>query len=190
MRLLSILGIFFFFAGCAAKVPHVIVPDYVKRGTRLIAVMPVENSQTGPEAARLLRDKLVEELYFKGYPKVPPKLIDEKLAGISAAGGTASPQSVGETLRVDAVLYATLKEGRAAVTLFYAPTTVEVELEMKSAVTGESLWRVQYRAVRRNYGFSRKHLELKTSQVFEPAIEEVVARALETLPDGPDATGP
>lgn len=190
MRLLSFLGIFFFFAGCAAKIPHVIVPDYDKRGARLIAVMPVENSQAGPEAARLLRDKLIEELYFKGYPKIPPQLIDEKLAGILAAGGRVSPQSVGETLRVDAVLYATLKEGRAAVTLFYAPTTVDVELEIKSAATGESLWRVQYMAVRRNYGFSRKHLELKTSQVFEPAIEEVVDRSLETLPDGPNATGP
>ncbi|EKD22236.1 MAG: hypothetical protein ACD_87C00092G0003 [uncultured bacterium] len=152
--------------------------------------MPVQNSQAGPEAARLLRDKLIEELYFKGYPKIPPKLIDEKLAGISAAGGAGSPQSVGEMLRVDAVLYATLKEGGAAVTLLYAPMAVDVELEMKSAVTGESLWRVQYRAVRRNFGFSRKQLELKTSQVFEPAIQEVVNRALETLPDGPDAMGP
>ena len=190
MRLLLFLGLFFFFAGCAAKIPHVIVPDYSKRGTRLIAVMPVQNSQAGPEAALLLRAKLIEELYFKGYPKIPPKLIDEKLAEISAAGGAASPKSVGEMLRVDAVLYATLKEGRAAVILLYAPMTVDVELEMKSAVTGESLWRAQYRAVRRNYGFSRKQLELKTSQVFEPAIQEVVNRALETLPDGPDAMGP
>lgn len=189
MRLLLFLGVFFFFVGCAAKIPHVIVPDYSKRGTRLVAVMPVENSQAGPEAARMLRAKLIEELYFKGYPKIPPKLVDERLAEISTAGRAASPQSVGEMLRVDAVLYATLKEGMATATLFYAPTTVDVELEMKSAVTGESLWRVQYRAVRRNYGFSRKHLELKISQVFESAIQEVVDRALETLPDGPDAIG-
>ena len=190
IRLLLFLAGFFFFAGCAAKIPHVIVPDYGKRGMRLIAVMPVQNSQAGPEAARMLRGKLVEELYFKGYPKIPPKLIDEKLAEISAAGGAASPQSMGEMLRVDAVLYATLKEGRAEVTLFYAPTAVDMDLEMKSAVTGERLWRVQYRAVRRSYGFSRKQMEMKTSQVFEPVVQEVVARALETLPDGPDAIGP
>ena len=41
----------------------------------------------------------------------------------------------------------------------------------------------------RNYGFSRKSLELKSCQVYEPAIQEVLNRALETLPDGPDAIG-
>jgi hypothetical protein len=32
-------------------------------------------------------------------------------------------------------------------------------------------------------------VELKSSQVYEPAIQELVNRTLETLPDGPDAIG-
>ncbi|MBU2235171.1 MAG: hypothetical protein KKE49_05965, partial [Proteobacteria bacterium] len=87
MRLLLLLAVFFFFDGCAAKIPHAIVPDYGKRGTRLVAVMPVQNSPANAEIAGLLRNKLVEELYFKGYPKIPPKVIDEKLAGVAAGGG-------------------------------------------------------------------------------------------------------
>jgi len=189
MRLLLLLAVFFFFAGCAAKIPHAIVPDYDKRGTRLVAVMPVQNSHADPEMAGLLRNKLVEELYFKGYPKIPPKVIDEKLAGVAAGGGEVSPRLLGEMLNVDAVLYTTLKEAGTAVILFYAPTTVDVEFELRSVKTGESLWRVHYRTTRRNYGFFRKQLELKTSQVFEPAIQEVVNKALSTLPDGPDAIG-
>jgi len=31
---------------------------------------------------------------------------------------------------------------------------------------------------------------LKSSQVYEPAFQEVVNRALETLPNGPEAVGP
>ena len=190
MRLLLLLAVFLFFAGCAAKIPHAIVPDYGKRGTRLIAVMPVQNNPADPEMAGLLRSKLVEELYFKGYPKIPTRVIDEKLAGVAAGGGgEVSPRLLGEMLNVDAVLYTTLKEIGTAVILFYATTTVDVEFELRSARTGESLWHVHYRTTRRNYGFFRKQLELKTSQVFEPAIQEVVNKALSTLPDGPDAIG-
>ncbi len=77
-------------------------------------------------------------------------------------------------LKVDAVLYPTLNESRMGSGIIYAATAVEAEFELFSAKTGESLWRVQYRVVYRNYGFSRKQVELKSSQVYEPAIQEVV----------------
>ena len=176
-----------FCTGCAAKIPHTIVSGYAKLGTKLIAVVPVQSDSADRKAAEMLRDKLVEELYFKGYPKVPPKLIDERLAGNKAAEGIKlSPTSIGEILKVDAVLYATLKEGRMGKGIFYAPTTVDAEFEMRSAKTGESLWRVQYRIVYRHYGFSRRQMELKASQDYEPAIQEVVTKALSTLPDALD----
>jgi hypothetical protein len=177
-------------AGCAAKIPHVIVSDYGKRGMRLIAVMPIINSSADPKSAEMLRSKLVEELYFKGYPKVSVKVIDEKLAAISpGGGGKVSPQVIGEMLQVDAVLYPVLNESGMGRGMFYASTAVEVEFKLLSAKTGESLWRVQYRVVHRNWGFSRKQLELKSSRVYEPALQDVVNRALETLPDGPDVIG-
>lgn len=177
-------------AGCAAKIPHVIVSDYGKRGMRLIAVMPVINSSSDPKSAEMLRRKLIEELYFKGYPRIPIKVIDEKLAAIApGGGGKVAAQTIGEMLQVDAVLYPTLKESVMGSGIFYGATAVEAQFELLSAKTGESLWRVQYRVVNRNWGFTRKHLELKSSQVYEPALQEVVNRALETLPDGPDAIG-
>ncbi|MBA4423431.1 MAG: hypothetical protein C0390_10115 [Syntrophus sp. (in: bacteria)] len=171
--------------GCAAKIPHVVISDFDKRGTRLIAVMPIKHSTSDPKSVEMLRAKLVEELYFKGYPKIPSGVIDEKIAGSSfiGSGGMVSPQMVGEMLKVDAVLYPTLNESRMGSSVIYASTVAEAEFELFSAKTGESLWRVRHKAVYRNYGFTRKHLELKSSQVYEPAIQEVVTRALETLPD-------
>jgi hypothetical protein len=189
-RLLLLLMVLVFLAGCAAKIPHVIVSDYSKRGTRLIAVMPVKNSESDPKSAEMLRVKLVEELYFKGYPRIPLKVIDDQLATVSAGSGMeASPQLIGEMLKVDAVLYPTLNESRKGNGIIYASTAVSAEFELRSVKTGESLWRVQYRTVHRNYGFTRKKLELKSSQVYESAIQEVLNRALETLPDCPDAVG-
>ena len=179
-----------FLAGCAAKIPHVIVSDYDKRGTRLIAVMPVSGSSSDQKSAEMLRIKLVEELYFKGYPKIPLNVIDEKLATLSPGRGEKlDPKAVGEMLKVDAVLYSTLTESGMGRGIVYAATAVGAEFELLSAKTGESLWRVQYRVIHRNYGFSRKQVELKSSQVYEPALQEMVNRALETLPDGPDAIG-
>jgi hypothetical protein len=179
-----------FLAGCASKIPHAIVSDYDNRGTRLIAVMPVSNSLPDQKSAEMLRTKLIEELYFKGYPKIPLNVIDEKLAVISPGRGEkVSPKAIGEMLQVDALLYPTLHESGMGRGIISAATAVGVELELLSAKTGEGLWRVKYRVNHRNYGFSRKQLELKSSQIYEPAIQEVVNRALETLPDGPDAIG-
>ena len=190
VRLLLLFLVAHFLAGCASKIPHLIVSDYDKRGTRLIAVMPVGSGPPDQKSAEMLRTKLVEELYFKGYPKIPLKAIDEKLAIMSPGGGEKpDPKAVGELLKVDALLYPTLKESRMGSGIIYATTAVEAEFELLNAKTGERLWRVQYRVIYRNYGFSRRQVELKSSQVYEPALQEVVNRALETLPDGPDAIG-
>lgn len=190
LRPLLLLLVLIFVAGCAAKIPHAIVSDFGKRGTRLIAVMPVKNISSDAKSGVMLRAKLVEELYFKGYPRVPVRLVDEKLAGVSAGGKVeVSPQVVGEILKVDAALYPTLNESRMGSGILYASTVAEAGFELRSTQTGEILWRVRRREVYRNYGFTRKNLELKSTQVFEKAIEDVVNRALETLPDGPDASG-
>lgn len=190
-RLLLLLLALPVLIGCAAKIPHVIISDFDKRGTKLIAVMPIRNSTSDPKSAEMLRAKLVEELYFKGYPRIPLRVIDEKMAGMTLVGPgeKVSPQRMGEMLKVDAVLYPTLNEGRMGSSVIYASTVAEAEFELISAKTGESLWRVRHRAVYRNYGFTRKQLELKSSRVYEPAIQEVVTRALETLPDRQDAGG-
>lgn len=190
LRPLWLLLVLIFVAGCAAKIPHAIVSDFGKRGTRLIAVMPVKNISSDAKSGVMLRAKLVEELYFKGYPRVPVRLVDEKLAGVSAGGKVeVSAQIVGEMLKVDAALYPTLNESRMGSGILYASTVAEAGFELRSTQTGEILWRVRHREVYRNYGFTRKILELKSTQVFEKAIEDVVNRALETLPDGPDASG-
>ena len=190
-RLVLFLIALILLGGCARKIPHILVPDYGNQGTRLVAVLPVRNMESDAGTASLLRAKLVKELHFKGYPEIPPKWIDERLTAVPAGGGEGglSPQSLGKMLNVDAVLYTTLKEGRISVTLLYSRIAVDAKFELKSARTGESLWRVHHRAVHRNYGFSRKSLELKSCQFYEPVIQEVLNRALETLPDGPDAIG-
>jgi len=177
--------------GCASKIPHRVAPDYNKKGMRLIAVMPVKNETTDVKAAQMLREKIINEIYFKGYPKISPGVIDEKLSSVygkmaDSKQGNIPPRIVGNLLGVDAVLYSTLEQCKTSYVLFYAPTSISITFEMRSAKTDETLWSTQYGAVKRCYSFSRKQLEMEAHQVYESAIQEVLDKAMETLPDGPD----
>jgi len=178
---------------CAKKITHTLRPEYKDAGVRLIAVLPVRGDAQDPRVAQLLREKVLAALYFKGYPKIPLGLIDEKLDGLygktGAPGGIVPPQAAGQLLGIDAVLYISLIECRTAYRPLYAPTTVAVRLELRSAKTGETLWSVQDRTVERNFDFTTKGLEMKSTQVYEEALQAVVDRMLDTLPDGPDRLG-
>jgi hypothetical protein len=188
--IVPLLTIFMLF-GCASKIPHLIVPDYSKKGTRLIAVMPVKNHTTDAKAGQILREMMIRELYFKGYPKVPPDVIDEKLSSIYGSKmdfkeGNVPPKIIGDLLGVDAVLYLTLLQCKTSYVFVYAPTHVSITFELRSVKTGESLWSTRYETVKRSYGFSKNQLEMESQQVYERAIQEVIDMAMATLPDGPD----
>ncbi len=180
--------------GCGTKVPHTIIPDYGKTKTRLVAIMPVDNRTNDQLAAQMLRERMLEKLYFKGYPKISLKIIDAKLlkiygGSLSKASGTIPPKAVGELLDVDAVMYCILIESETAIRFFYAPTSVTLLCELRSAKTGETLWRARHNVVERNFGVSRYDLKMKASQVYEKVIQETVNEIIKTLPDGPDLSG-
>jgi hypothetical protein len=177
--------------GCASKIPHLLAPDYTKRGTRLIAVMPVKNFSTDPNVGQMARETMIRELYFKGYPKIPPGVIDEKLSVIYGTktdfkDGNVPPKSIGDLLGVNAVLYGSLIRCKTSYILFYSATEISMTFELRSVKTGETLWSTRYGKVKRNFGFSKKQLEMASQQVYETAIQEMVDKALNTLPDGPD----
>jgi len=177
-------------AACSSKIPHWLVQDYAKNRPRLIAVLPVENRTTELPAARILREKLLTDLYFKGYPKIPLKLVDERLAayyqGNRGAGGQVPPSVVAKALGVDAILYSTLEECSISYFLWYASITVSMEFELRSAKTGTTLWKTDYRNKRRHFSFFRKELEASVYLDYEDAIRDGLDKVMETIPDGPD----
>jgi Uncharacterized protein conserved in bacteria len=191
-------GVFFLLAvvclvsSCGHKNSSPVISANGEGTPRLVAVLPVENETSDAQAALILRGKIFEELYFKGYPKIPFEIIDEKLSQIyrdarGCVAGKIPPVVVGKLLGVDAVMYCTLTERKTSFVYFYAPTIVSASFELRSAKTGETLWKSHHRVIKRNYGFSRRWLEMKACQVYETVVDEVVEKSLETLPDGPDS---
>jgi hypothetical protein len=198
-----ILGLMVF-QGCSymAKVPVLKELPYVQKtedelqptdrklDARLIAVLPVDIKTGSSDAARMLREKLIDELYFKGYQKIPFEMVDAALADIrkrdgGASGSTVAPQVIGSMLGVDAVMYTTLLEANIAYKVVYAPVNVAAVFELKEVKTGMSIWKYESRATDRDYGVTRSSLELGTSKIFEDVVHEAVKKAMETLPDGP-----
>ena len=181
----------FLMSGCAKKIPHFITPEYEKKGIRLVAVLPVSNQSKNLEASSLFRDKVLEAIYFKGYPKIPLNVIDEKLSKLykdyqQPKVESVTPRSVGELLGVDAVLYVTLKECDTSFVLLYSTTSVSAIFDLRSARTNDSLWSTKYSVTERNFEITKERLKMKSSQVFEPAMQEILNEVMKTLPEGPD----
>ena len=176
--------------GCFWQKPVVVDEVYAKKGIRLIAVMPIKGKAADENMVRLMRGKILEALYFKGYPKIPLELIDEKLAKTydKSAGRSAdiSPQAVKSLLNVDAALYVDLKECKTSTTFLYASASVSATFELRSANTGETVWKNQYQGVDRCFDVTPQRLEFSVYQVLEPVIQEVVDKTLKTLPEGPE----
>lgn len=190
-KIAVLIGMVFLLAGCGFRATYVIVPDYAKKAVRLVVLMPVDDQANDKVAARMLREKMLEELYYKGYPKIPLDLIDAQLLKLGPAQsktveGNIFPQAVGDLLKVDAVMYCTLSKSSTPLHFLYAPTSISVSCELKSAKTGETLWRASYGVVERNFGYSRYDAKRKAVQVYEATIQKVVNKFTETLPDGPD----
>jgi hypothetical protein len=180
--------------GCASKSPQAMKKDFEKRTARLIAVMPVDNKTPDPKAPQLLRSKILDELYFKGYTKLPLELIDKKLELLynnekKRGTGVVAPDVIKELVGADAVMYCTLTEGKRTNGLFYAPVTVAARCELRSTQTGDVLWTAQHKSTSRNFDFTSKRLEMKSFESFETVIEDVVNKVLETFPDGPNLNG-
>jgi hypothetical protein len=189
-RFLFLLLIPLVLAGCSSKVPYTLVDDFSKKGTRLIAVLPpiLEQKAADLTGAKILRDTAAEELYFKGYPRLPFAGIDERLSG--AGGGirdtAESARTLGGMLGVDAVLFIQVEACGTSYFLMSARTEAAVRFTLRSARNGEVLWTMRVARSKRSYHVTRKWLQEEVVQIYEPLLRDVVKTALATLPDGPD----
>ncbi len=173
-------------SGCGKKVKTAATPVLGDQKPKQIAVLPVINKAGEPDAARILRDKTVDELYEKGYMRVPPKTIDEKLSRYYKDGSLVSPQVVGDLLKVDAVLYCTLSEWKRSVVLAYGVISVRADFLLRSTKNGEVLWKESKRVDKRSLHPLRKEIRELILLDYEPAVHDLVDAAIASLPNGPN----
>lgn len=180
--------------GCSAGVKVTKAPDFDEKAVRLIAVMPIPPEGCDDAVSAVVRELILDELYFKGYPKIPLSMVDQRLNGTgggqeSGDKGTVPPEAAGPLIGADAVLYSTIEKRSGTSLLFYAPTTVRVSMVLRSTHTGEELWQGGCEIVRRICGFPKSSLEVKSVIAADEALREAVKTTISRLPDGPDGVG-
>jgi hypothetical protein len=181
-------------AGCSSQSPYNTKNDKDQNVAKIIAVLAVDNKTGDSKASVLLRSKIIEELYFKGYAKVFPEIIDKKLEPLYSkqskdSNGVVAPQVLKELVGADAVMYCTLMESKRSVGWFYAPVSIAVSCDLRSTQTGEVIWSAVYKSGSRNFDLTGNRLEIKSRAAFEEVMNEVVNKVMETLPDGPKLQG-
>ncbi|HPD55671.1 MAG TPA: DUF799 family lipoprotein [Smithellaceae bacterium] len=179
------------FAACSAKKQNQAKLDPSKNPVNIIAVMPVENKTKDEIAPSLLRAKIIDELYFKGYNKLSPEMIDRRLEELNTNSQKADisniePQRLRDLVGADAVLYSTLQKSDKPIGFFSAPVTVSLSCELRKSDNGEVIWRASHTAKSRNFAFTRKGREMKSCRAYEEVMEEVVNKIMETMPLGPN----
>ena len=174
-------------SGCAKKVQTggtATSPEAPK--WQQIAVIPVVNKTAEtPQIATMIRNHTIEEVYYKGYRKLPAEVMDEQLAGHYQRNMNPEAHVVGEVLGVDAVLYCTLSEWKKSSMLAYVSVTAKANFELRSARNGDVLWRSSKTIVRRSFHPLKKELQELTLLDYESAVVALVEGGLESLPKGP-----
>jgi hypothetical protein len=127
--------------GCAIK-PVFLVPNYTPPTT--IAVLPFMNDTVDLDGPILLRKLATEKLESKHYSVKPVDQVDQLLneEGITNAGQlpAMTPQELGKTLGVDAVLYGRVIEFKYTTLGIYFKRAVKVQFKLVSTQTGDTLW--------------------------------------------------
>lgn len=176
-------------SGCAEHSQNLIPKNEKdKMSVKAVAILPIDAINADYRDVQLLRTRISEEMFFKGYPKIALEEIDARIGSLKESireGKT--PQTVSDILKnslnADASMYCTLKK-ESEFMLIYAPVSITVNCELRN--TNEVVWKAQTKSVKRNFDFTRRRLEKKSMEGLESLIDEASNKVLETLPDGPN----
>lgn len=184
MTLTNLIG------GCSVKSDKILNQnDTDKMQVKSIAVLPISNVSTDNRGKDFFRLRLLEELYFKGYPKISLEEIDKVLNSspdhVPNTSDDAVRKTVKNTFGADAIMNCSLSEERKQ-KVFYAPIKINAACELICTDSGTVIWKERSESIKRNFDFTHEGLDRKSHEEYEAVIDEVVSEIIKTLPDGPN----
>ncbi|MBI4355616.1 MAG: hypothetical protein HY597_04110 [Candidatus Omnitrophica bacterium] len=192
-------------AGCAGGGAHHRSPSLTRHAPQRVALLPFvitmtyhgERAKALPDDHLLGRDILRQTFYHNlamlGYDDVSLAAVDDALASFGPAWLSATPQALGQRLRVDAVIEGDITRIQSSSTLVYTGTAIEATFRMVDTRTGETLWRTRVKEAEQGGLLMQKGQaadflkDQKRSHdvaaMFQRASDVIVRRALRKLPD-------
>jgi hypothetical protein len=157
-----------------------------ERPIKVIAVLPVVDKTASPATALRLRDKVINFLYFKGYPRIRAAEVDRVIAA-SRIQGASEPERARllAALGADALLVITLVKAQTSSKLLYSTVDLEISLALFASGIPEALWQTRQEKASTFLAFSEEGKTRALHWHLEPLLEELIDRSLAPLPDGP-----
>lgn len=175
---------------CAGR-PPANKMTFADTGASTVAVMPAKNTSGNDHVARMLREKVIETVYFKGYRKLPARSVDDAISKDSGppGGDKAAAQRLSQTLGVDALLYITLSE--AAIKEYPLHMTIDVAatFELVATRSGQSLWKSRQEETERGFALTRAGQSQAAHLILEGVVERLIEKGFSSFPEGPILAG-
>lgn len=131
--------------GCATAPPQQDLSQFRAENPHSILVVPATNQSVDVNAPDYFLVTIAEPLAERGYYVFPVNMVRSVLSddGLSDANlvHQGDPRRLGQMFGADAVMYITIDEWSAKYVLISTKVTVALDYVLKSAKTGQVLWR-------------------------------------------------
>jgi len=145
MRVAAVLATLLAFGGCANRPAR---PDYSQfrsEAPRSILVVPVINRTVDVNAPDYFLATIARPLAERGYYVFPVNMVKSVMSddGLSDANlvHSGDPRRLGEIFGTDAIMYISIERWDAKYVVLSTSVTVELNYVLKSAHTGQELWK-------------------------------------------------
>ena len=142
---LALTGVVLFSAGCASAPPRSDYSQFRTEAPRSILVVPVINKSIDVNAPDYFLATIAIPLAERGYYVFPVNMVKSVLAddGLSDSNlvHAGDPRRLGELFGTDAVMYISIERWDAKYVVLATSVTVELNYSIKSAHTGQELWK-------------------------------------------------
>ncbi|MDB6082706.1 MAG: hypothetical protein JWN43_587 [Gammaproteobacteria bacterium] len=141
----AFLGLVVLLAGCASRPPRYDYAQFRAEAPRSILVVPVINKSIDVNAPDYFLATIATPLAERGYYVFPVNMVRSVLAddGLSDANlvHAGDTHRLGELFGTDAVMYISIERWDAKYIVLATTVTVELSYTLKSAHTGQVLWK-------------------------------------------------
>ncbi len=142
---LALLSLVALLAGCVSAPLRYNYTQFRTEGPRSILVVPVINKSIDVNAPDYFLATIATPLAERGYYVFPVNMVKSVLAddGLSDANlvHAGDPHRLGELFGTDAVMYISIERWDAKYVVLATTVTIELNYTLKSAHTGEILWK-------------------------------------------------
>lgn len=145
VKLWPLVAITILLCGCATAPPQQDLSQFHAEDPRSILVVPATNQSVDVNAPDYFLATISEPLAERGYYVFPVNMVRSVLSndGLSDANlvHQGDPRRLGQMFGADAVMYITIDQWNAKYVILSTKVTVALDYVLKSAKTGQVLWR-------------------------------------------------